>query len=393
MGQEQQHAVVPANDPKGRLLAMLDGAGSAISAALPKHITPERMMRLARTAIQTTPGLLKCSPQSVIGSIVEASQLGLEPNGALGEGYLVPFFNKRTKQMECQFIPGYRGYITLARRSGQVQSISAHIVCERDAFEYELGLEEKLTHRPALGDRGKPTHGYAICRFKDGGHHFEVMPVEDIEKCRRSSSASDNGPWSTHWEEMARKTTIRRLAKYLPLSPELTRASMLDEYAEAGFRPGDVEALTAMQTDNLRDRLRAVAPPQLPPDVPEPRVIDVPFGGPDDDAEQSPEPTQADEAYDAPPTTELEPLTADESAVCFVTNGGRPSNWSKIAGDLYQKLLGALGDGHPCPDRVWFGLVKMQLDRVKAASLEAVSPNDRPQLAKGLETAIAQIGA
>lgn len=219
----------------GMLKGLLDKAMPQIRLALPKHMTAERMLRVALTAAQRNPDLLKCDQLSFVGSVVQASQLGLEPDGILGHAYLVPFNNSQTGRKEVQLIAGYKGLIDLARRSGHVTSISAHVVYEKDEFTFVYGIDEKLHHVPHMkGDRGEPVAVYAVAKMKDGGYAFDVMSKAEVEKIRASSKQANKGPWKDHWGEMARKTAIRRLVKYLPLSPELQKAVSLDELADAG---------------------------------------------------------------------------------------------------------------------------------------------------------------
>lgn len=208
-----------------------------LAMALPKHMNADRMARIITTEIRKTPALANANAQSFLGAVVQCSQLGLEPGGALGHAYLLPFGNGKAKdgKSNVQLIIGYRGMIDLARRSGQIISISARTVRESDEFEYEYGLEESLKHIPN-GDEDAPiSHVYAVAKLKDGGIQFEVMTVNQIEKVRKQSKAGDNGPWVSHWEEMAKKTVIRRLFKYLPVSIEIQQAVILDEKAEAGI--------------------------------------------------------------------------------------------------------------------------------------------------------------
>lgn len=206
-----------------------------LAAALPRHMTPDRMIRIVSTEIRKTPELANCDMQSFIGAVVQCSQLGLEPGNALGHAYLLPFGNGKSKsgQSNVQLIIGYRGMIDLARRSGQIVSISARTVRQGDSFHFEYGLNENLTHIPSENEDSPITHVYAVARLKDGGVQFEVMTHNQIEKVRALSKASQNGPWVSHWEEMAKKTVIRRLFKYLPVSIEMQKAVILDEKAEA----------------------------------------------------------------------------------------------------------------------------------------------------------------
>lgn len=250
--------------PMTTLRDLLKKSESQIKMALPRHMSADRMLRVTLTAVQRTPELLKADPLSVVGSVVQASQLGLEPDGILGHAYLVPFNNRKTGRLECQLIAGYRGLIDLARRSGHVISIAAHIVYENDKFNFSYGLEDKLEHAPCMtSDRGKPVCAYAVARMREGGYAFDVMSIGDIEKIRQTSKAGNSGPWQTHWDEMARKTVVRRLIKYLPLSPELQKAVSLDEMADAGVAQSldiEVEAsevvadATAQRQSKLREK-------------------------------------------------------------------------------------------------------------------------------------------
>lgn len=210
--------------------------------ALPKHINADRMARIVLTEIRRTPKLAECNRDSLLGAVMTCSQLGLEPGNSLGHAYLLPFDKRgkvngqwQTVGIDCQLIIGYRGMIDLARRSGQIVSLSARSVFTNDRFSYRFGLDETVEHIPAEGDRGTLTHVYAVAKLKDGGVQFEVMSRAEIEKVRAASKAKDNGPWVTHFEEMAKKTAIRRLFKYLPVSIEMQRAVTLDEQGEAGL--------------------------------------------------------------------------------------------------------------------------------------------------------------
>ncbi len=219
------------------VVRMLDKSWPTIEAAIPKHLTPARMLRIARTAIRANPTLMECPPETILESIVEASVLGLECDGALGQAYLVPFYNKKTRRKECQFLPGYKGLEKLAYQAAGV-IIDTDIICENDEYRWEKGTSPSLKHRPRLdGDRGEVIAVYATASFPDGRYRFDIMAPAEIEEVRNGSQAKDGPAWRNHWAEMAKKTVIRRLCKHLSLSPELTRAAMVDEYAEAGVRP------------------------------------------------------------------------------------------------------------------------------------------------------------
>lgn len=241
-GKLEEAAKPPAERGKSRnFLNMLEEMKPQFAAALPRHITPDRMVRVALTCYRMTPALKECTPESVMGAVVQCAQLGLEP-GLLGQAYLVPF--KRNKKdadgnwrswKECTFIPGYKGLIALARRSGDVSSITTEIVYERDTFEMQLGIEPFVKHEPFLdGDRGKIRLVYGVAQFKDGGRHFEWMSYPDVLKIRARSQAKDSGPWVTDHEQMVRKTLIRRMANYLPMSVELAGAVQASDAVDKG---------------------------------------------------------------------------------------------------------------------------------------------------------------
>ena len=228
--------------PKEQVAHLLKIKHTEIVKMLPKHLNAERLLKVAQIAATTTPALAKCDVASLVGAIGQCAQMGLEPNTVLGHAYLVPFNVKRKDAdgnerwvNSVQVIIGYKGLIDLARRSGQIVSIAAHEVCENDEFELVYGLDEKLNHTPAMGERGAIIGFYAIAKLKDGGHAFEFMSryqVDDI--MRASQSKGKYGPWHDHYTEMGRKTVIRRLAKYLPLSIEFQTAAALDSMAEGG---------------------------------------------------------------------------------------------------------------------------------------------------------------
>ena len=206
-----------------------------IAKALPSAITPERFARMAMTAVTMNPDLGKCTPPSFIGALLQAASLGLEPNTSLGQAYLIPYNNYKTGQKEAQFQIGYRGMIELAHRSGEFQSIEAHVVYENDEFEYELGLDPKLKHKPAMEGRGNPVWVYAIYKLKSGGYGFEVMSKHDIDEHRKKYSKAKSSPWDTAWEGMAKKTVIKQVLKYAPLKSEFVRA-ITDEDVTLNFK-------------------------------------------------------------------------------------------------------------------------------------------------------------
>lgn len=226
--------VMERNNAIKTLKTMLEGQKESIAAVLPRHMTPDRLLKVAMVAVGKTPLLLQCSPLSILRCVMTAAELGIDPSGALGEGYMIPFKNKRGLY-DAQLIPGYRGLLKLARNSGELSTIDTHVIHEKDTYEIEFGLEPVLKHKPCLdGDPGKPIIVYAIARFKDGAYQYGVMTTAEVESVRARSRSKNDGPWVTDWEEMAKKTMLKRLSKLLPLSPELARAVSLDNAAESG---------------------------------------------------------------------------------------------------------------------------------------------------------------
>lgn len=225
----ERNAEVQQGQPQS-LSALIEQMKPQIARALPKHMDPDRIARIALTVLRQTPQLGRCNPQSFLGALMTCAQLGLEP-GPLGEAYFVPY------GQEVTFIPGYRGLVKLAWQSGQMKSISAHTVRERDEFDYAYGLEPVLRHKPALSDGGDVIAVYAAAVLKDGGSAFVVLSRDDVEAIRSRSRASNNGPWKTDWDAMARKTAVRQLIRWLPLSSELhnlNTAALLDESVRTG---------------------------------------------------------------------------------------------------------------------------------------------------------------
>ncbi|QDZ76519.1 recombination protein RecT [Bacillus cereus] len=210
--------------PEQTVEAYMKKMAPRMAEVLPKHMDMNRMSRIALTTIRTNPKLLECAVSSLMGAVMQAVQLGLEP-GLLGHCYILPY------KREATFIIGYKGMIDLARRSGHIQSIYAHAVHENDEFEYELGLHPKLEHKPSYGDRGAFIGAYAVAHFKDGGYQMEFMPKNEIEKRRKRSASANSSysPWSSDYEEMAKKTVVRYMFKYLPISIEVQTQAQQDE--------------------------------------------------------------------------------------------------------------------------------------------------------------------
>lgn len=214
-----------------------------VKSFLPAHVTFDKFKATVMAALQMKPDLLDCTKQSLVKAAIEAAELGLSLNPALGEGDILKVWNNKIRAPEAQFRPRYGGLMKLARQSGDVRMIEARVVREGDVFDYEYGLEPRLSHRP-VSSSGKVTHAYCVWVLTTGEKNFEVMDREQIDAImRRSSSKTKDGqivgPWVTDYDEMARKTAVRRASKYMPRSAEaFNKAVAMDNLREAGH---DVE--------------------------------------------------------------------------------------------------------------------------------------------------------
>lgn len=217
--------------PMEAMRGTLTRMSAEFKAALPPQIPVEKFIRTTLTAVQMNPELLAADRRSLLGAAMKAAQDGLMMDGR--EAAPVIFNTKEGKKV--QYMPMIGGILKKMRNSGELASIGAHVVYERDHFEYELGDDESIKHKPFLGeDRGKPIACYAIAKTKDGAIYREVMSVADVEKVRAASRAGKFGPWVDWWDEMARKTVIRRIAKRLPSSADLEQVLAHDNEA-VGF--------------------------------------------------------------------------------------------------------------------------------------------------------------
>lgn len=200
-----------------------------IAKALPSVMTPERFTRIVTSTLSANPKLAQTTPQSFLGAMMTAAQLGLEPNTPLGQAYLLPY--KRKGVLECQFQIGYKGLIDLAYRSGEIAIIQAHEVCENDEFSYEFGLDPKLSHKPATQNRGKVIAYYAMFRTISGGFGFDVMGIDEVTahaKTYSKSYGTSDSPWSNNFDEMAKKTVLKKVLKYAPLKSDFVRGIASD---------------------------------------------------------------------------------------------------------------------------------------------------------------------
>ncbi len=200
-----------------------------VAKALPNMVSGDQFIRTTLSTVYATPKLLECTQESLLGAILVCAQLGLKPELVLGQAYIIPYGNKAT------FILGYKGMIELARRSGEIKEIYAHVVYANDHFKYILGTENKIEHSPAEGDRGELVKVYGVAKFKSGGLQLEVMSKDEVDAIRARSKAGKSGPWVTDYNEMAKKTVIRRMWKYLPASVDSQLAVAQDEAEDLGY--------------------------------------------------------------------------------------------------------------------------------------------------------------
>lgn len=264
----QQGGTVQEAKPKRGLLDLLadprvkQGFGSVVG----KAMNPERMLQLCVTAAKGNPKLLQCEPVSVLGAMMAAAALGLEPNTPQQQAFLIPYA-KRGKNpdtnrwevvgYECQFQIGYRGYITLAHRSPHIAYLQAECIHENDVFEHMIGSQSFFKFQKKLGDRGKPIGAFAFCKFNNGNEAACVLDMDELAKIRecsdtytslRDKAETETGykqeqakkklaetPWVLWFDDMAAKSAIKKLAKQLPLEQgsALSAAAELDNDSSA----------------------------------------------------------------------------------------------------------------------------------------------------------------
>jgi recombination protein RecT len=284
-GAGQSQAIV--KGPQARLNTLkelFEKAKPNIAAVLPKHLTPERLIKIATSAASRNPELLDCTKESVLLAVVQAGTLGLEPNTPLHQCALVPYKNKHTGKKEAQLVVEYRGLCQLAYNSGEVESIYAHEIRTNDAWDVELGTNKRLFHKPCVtGDRGDVIAFYAVVKFKRGGTDFAFMTKAEVDEIRAQSPGANADAWVKYYVEMGKKSAIRRLSKTTPMSQDkaFAKALEIDERAESGqvqdysdivevigevtdpetgeVSPANGAPAPASRTDAARERLQARA--------------------------------------------------------------------------------------------------------------------------------------
>lgn len=246
---------------------MLSKLKPYLTEALPKNMSADRMVKIAISELKKNPKLNKSTPESICGALMLCAQVGLEPNSLLGKIYLVPFVNKGIA--ECTIMLGYRGMIELAHRSRKISSIEAAVVYQNDEFLVSRGTSPNIHHVPKWSDRGDVLGVYAVCTFVNGNKQFDIMSKEDVEFVRSRSRSANDGPWVTDTLEMAKKTVIRRLFKYIPSSTIMETALAMDEAGERGEQnlkdvidgmiinseTGEIESTVKDQASSLVEKL------------------------------------------------------------------------------------------------------------------------------------------
>ena len=234
---EQQNGVEKRPAPPQTIAQFIESMKGEMARALPRHMNADRLARIALTEVRRTPRLAQCTPLSFGGALMTCAQLGLEP-GVTGEAYLIPRKNGRLSReagrdvYEVQLTIGYQGMAKLFWQSPLARSLDAQAVHENDDFDYGFGLSPYLRHRPSLHDRGSVIAYYSVATLTNGGHAFVVLSRSDVEKIRIRAGAGTgdrDSPWKTDYDEMAKKTCLRRMFKLLPKSPELARALSQDD--------------------------------------------------------------------------------------------------------------------------------------------------------------------
>ena len=257
-------AAIAGTPEQKTLVGMMNGSLKELSKALPKHLSPERLVRIATTAIRQNPKLSQCTPASFMGALFTSAQLGLEP--VAGLSYLIPFDNSKCvngnwiKVTECQFVIGYKGISELFYRHEKSGLIDWGIVHEKDEFAFEYGTNASLKHKPAQAERGKVIGYYGIFKLNNGLSKFLYMTEAECMAHGKKHSKTYNqkdqafnkkSPWFTNPDSMCLKTVLIQVAKTMPMATELRRALETDETSRE-FKDGITDALD-LPTSNWQE--------------------------------------------------------------------------------------------------------------------------------------------
>jgi recombination protein RecT len=320
---------------KDDLRDMLNGMLPELQKMAPKWFNAERVMSLVLAA-RTNASIAECSKESFVGFMQKCAMTGLEPVGA-GGCWPVPFKNRHTGKKELTFIPDYRGLIFLGKKNDVITHAYADIVREGDEFSIEKGDQPRCVHKPKLSNRGETIGAYAVVTLPDGSKHIEWMDVEELEKVRKASKASDCGPWVDWRDEQYKKTVLKRALK--------------------PFAGGNPHMQTAINLDNdalgLKDSLREpIAEPKevTPESVSEPRpATDAPQSVP----QNAPPPPQPPKDKGTPPPATPRPTTTpktggsglkDNEVLVTLTNVHTKDGTNKQTGKPWKCWIAYGGD-------------------------------------------------
>lgn len=258
----QQAPQPPAQAPAQRrdFPALLMKAQAEFAKVIRSPEMVERFMRVALTEFRNRHELARCSPQSIMASVMIAAQLNFEVGGTMKQCYLIPYGD------ECKLEVSYIGYLELSRRSGQFRDIDACLVCQNDEFEYVREPRPRLYHKPNLWDPGKELGAYVYAIMQNGEPKFLAMNYAEIEKVRRCSKFPNGAPWTTWWGEKAKCSVLRRFLKTQKLTPELALAIENDQTEFLLDAPEKVGTRLAPRRGvaGLREQLELDAPARPP---------------------------------------------------------------------------------------------------------------------------------
>ena len=331
---EQTNAVQKSTKKDIRTLLQSDGVKEQIALVLPKHLTPDRMARVALTAAMRNPLLLECTPESLLSCLMQCSQFGLEPDGRMA--HLIPFKNRQANTVVCTLIIDWKGLAALALRSGMIAKLHADLICDKDEFAFDMGdiLHHRINFRAT---RGEPYAAYAMAVTKTGEKFVQVMTKEEIEKIRDNSQGwrafksgyAKTSPWQDAPGEMWKKTAFRRLAKWLPLSSEFRDALEVDDKSDA----------VVDTSPKVVKPLFSVAEPEAIADAPMPAAEedDVPMG--DTAPESTPEPAAEKPAPTSPKGVKPNPLKAIRGLLKLTSiEEGTLIEWLVFTGKINDSL-------------------------------------------------------
>ena len=313
-------------DEAQRLSLQMSKMGDQFKTALPAHITPERFQRVAMTAINRNPELITANRKSLLEACMLAAQDGLLPDGR--QAALVIFSNR------VQYMPMVAGIRMKVYQSGEITSLVARVAYENDQFEVIYGDDERIEHKPNMFSRGEMIAAYAIATYRDGSKAREVMSIDDIEKVRSVSRTGKSGPWRDWYEEMAKKTVIRRLAKALPLSAELDEFMHRDDglYDLNQRAASNVQQLRPVEPQTIEARLDDFAAADLAPSQPTGDAAD-------------PDPAAQEEDGIPQPETSAEPAPSEAEST-GAEDGAGTSEMPKKLQDAMERGRAARQSGY-----------------------------------------------